>query len=160
MDAVPEKFDSALVTIGRKHAGAAELKKLQSAVTGNESADIEFARGVEPTIFLSKRLAQKPISADHGWPAQWGAVAHSVVDHEKVVAYCVIPVDIAPGEKPGWIGNCGTFLVEDPISKFLGLTHLRGGIGQAHFQRTYSAQRLRKPVCPDGRCTQSSVGLQ
>jgi len=58
MDAVPQKFDGTLATIGRKYARPAELKKLQTAVAGNKSADIKLAGGVESAVLLSERLAQ------------------------------------------------------------------------------------------------------
>src|SRR5262245_22653555 len=160
VDTVPEELDGALVTVGRKRAGAAKLKELKAAVTGDESADIELASGVESAIFLSERLAQKSISANHSRAVQCGAVARCVVDDEQVVTYCIIAIDVAPHEKPGRIGDRRALLVEDPIAEFLGLTYLGGGLRQAHFQRADPAQRPRRPVRSYRPRTQASVGLQ
>jgi hypothetical protein len=74
VNTVPEKFDGALDPIGRKYARPAELKELQTAVAGNESSDIKLTGGVESAILFSERLAQQPISTNHGWPVQGTAI--------------------------------------------------------------------------------------
>src|SRR4249919_1812855 len=152
VDTVPEKFDGALVAVRRKHAGTAKLEELQTVMTRDESADVKLASGVESTILLGKRLAQQSISADHGRSVQRTTVMRSMINHEQVVAYRVVAIDIAPRENSGRARNRGPLLIKNLVANFLSLTYLSGRLSQPYFQCADPAHCPRSPVSARRRC--------
>ena len=59
---------------------------MQIAVTRDQRAEVEFARGVEAAIVLRQRLPQQPVGADHRRPVAEGRVARGMIEHQEVVA--------------------------------------------------------------------------
>jgi hypothetical protein len=103
-------------------------------VTRDESADVKLAGGVESTILFGKWLAQQPISADNKRSVQRATVTRSTINHEQVVAYRVVAIDISSCEESGRIENRGPFLIENLVTNFLSLTDFDGALGQPYFQ--------------------------
>src|SRR5262245_20359744 len=99
VNAVPKELDRTFVAIRREYAGTAKFEKLKFVMSGQQSADVEFSRGVEPAIVFGKRLPQKAICSNDRRTIQRAAIVCGVVDNQQVVANGVIAVDIPAGEK-------------------------------------------------------------
>src|SRR5262249_40885602 len=116
MYAMPQKLDSALVSIRGEHTGTPEFKKLKIVVARDQGSNVEFAGRVKTAIIFGQRLPQQPVCADHGRPVQRVAIACGVIQYQQMVADCVVAIDIPPCEQPPRVRNGCALLIKHVIT--------------------------------------------
>ncbi len=150
-DAMPKQLNRALIPIGRKHAGAAKLKKAQARIGRNQRGNVKLALRVESAMTCGHILPQQSIGANDLRPALAARIQGRIVDDEKVITYRIEPVRIGAQQNMAHARACRHLLIKHLEAQALRAPQIKRAPRQPDLEITAPAKHSRQAILAGGQ---------